>query len=277
MLVSSRGGRAACLDAKLCGFFRADRMLPLPWPSALALQTVAVRARSEAAACGGRDSRPVTIFFRGRLGSTKETQEVRVRIPLLRGVSGAQVAIVGSDRLLPSAGSFAAKNGMGSVHRLRRLEGEAYAKALLRAKYCLVPPGDVRAPSHRLYDAIAAGCVPILVGINTHELPLARQLRYTAFSASLSRSAFLKDPLYACEALIHRLEPAYAAMRRALADARPRLLYGVSDSGQLPDAQAPNASVPSPFGELAGMLLREHRMAVLEATPAAVPWPSVRI
>ena len=32
-LVSGRGGFAACLDAKLCGFFKPERVLPLPWPS----------------------------------------------------------------------------------------------------------------------------------------------------------------------------------------------------------------------------------------------------
>ena len=55
-------------------------------------------------------------------------------------------------------------------------------------------------------------------------------------------------------------------MLRALADARTRLLYGVTDGNG--SATAALSSVVA-YGEVAGLLLREHRMAVQEAPTAA--------
>ena len=85
---------------------------------------------------------------------------------------------------------------------------------------------------------------------------------------------------------MHRLEPAYPAMLRALADARPRLLYGVGEQGPMPmriteplTSAAPMGSAndssvavvaqaaPPRFGEVAGLLLREHQMAVAGTAP----------
>ena len=44
------------------------------------------------------------------------------------------------------------------------MEGGSYARAMLKAKYCLVPASDHGASAGaRLYDAIAAGCVPLII------------------------------------------------------------------------------------------------------------------
>ena len=300
-LVSSRGGRTACLDARLCGGFKPDRMLPLPWPSSPFLQRPSVRELVDEEACGrGRGGpgfmlgyspgpRSVSLFFRGGLGASKEAQELRVRLPLLRQISGVQIGIVGSERLDPKPALFASKNKMGSINRLRRMDEESYARMMLKSKFCLAPAGDVGTPGARLFDAIAAGCVPILIGVDPSKLPLSRQLSYAKFTASITRSAFIKDPVYACESLMHRLEPALPAMLRALADARPRLLYGVGEQGPMPmritqplTSAAPMGSAndssvavvaqaaPPRFGEVAGLLLREHQMAVAGTAPTTL-------
>jgi hypothetical protein len=55
-------------------------------------------------------------------------------------------------------------------------------------------------------------------------------------------------------------------MLRALADARPRLLYGVGADGPLPSDDT--NSTPPLFGDVGAMLLRENRMAVEAGTTA---------
>ena len=261
-LVSGRGGFAACLDAKLCGFFKPERVLPLPWPSLHLLQTAAVRSLVDSEACGVRRSanspygaRSTTLFFRGGLGTSKAAQDLRIRIPLLKSLSGAQIAIIGNDHVLPSSQSILSKNGQAKVNKLKRMDEQTYARSMLKSKFCLCPAGDVGvSPGQRLYDAIAAGCVPILLGVDAKQLPLAKQIDYKKFTASLSKQGFTKDPVYAIESIIHRLEPNHPNMLRALADARGRLLYGTSDDGY------PIVQSSRNFSEAAGMLLREFRM-----------------
>ena len=141
------------------------------------------------------------------------------------------------------------------VNKLKRMDEQTYARSMLKSKFCLCPAGDVGvSPGQRLYDAIAAGCVPILLGVDAKQLPLAKQIDYKKFTASLSKQGFTKDPVYAIESIIHRLEPNHPNMLRALADARGRLLYGTSDDGY------PIVQSSRNFSEAAGMLLREFRM-----------------
>lgn len=268
MLVSSRGGRAACLDPKLCGFFKADRSLTLPWvASSATLQHIAVRTQVDDEACGRRkqgpssSSRSIPLYFRGALGASKESQDLRVRLLMLRqGIAGAQVTIIGKEQLLPSVQSYLSKNSL-KLNRLRRMEDQPYAQQLLKAKFCLCPVGDVTTPGQRLFDAVAAGCVPVLIGVDKTVLPLARQLDYNKFSAQLSRTGFMKDPVYALEGLLHKLESQLPAMQRALADARTRLLYGARNPWGKDDPRA-NGSTTS-LGAFGSMLVREHRLAVL--------------
>ena len=311
-LVSSRGGRAACLDVKLCGAFKGGKMLPLPWAASPTLQRAVVRELVDNEACGVKRSaypfgerRSATLFFRGGLGASKEGQELRVRIPLLRKLSGTMIGITGGDKMMPPTYEYLAKNGIKGINRLRKMEGDVYTRTLLKAKYCLVPPADhLGTPGGRLLDAVATGCVPILVGIEPEALPLAHQLRYETFSGAISRRDFLRDPVYHVEALLGKLEAGYPQMLRALADARPRLLYGVGEHGPLlglpasstapltapsampaqvemsgGDANATTSSrttatvvppEPPRFGDVAGLLLREFKMAVA-ATPPSEP------
>lgn len=110
---------------------------------------------------------------------------------------------------------------------MSRLDQDKYARMLLRSTFCLAPVGDRGTPGARLFEAIGAGCVPLIVGLSDDaELPLAKQIAYSRFAGFLSRSAFAKDPVYALSALVHRLTPRLPAMRQALADARHRLAHG---------------------------------------------------
>ena len=81
------------------------------------------------------------------------------------------------------------------LSRLKRMEGTTYGRMLSNSKFCLCPTGDIASPGQRLYDAIAAGCVPIMIGVNAQSLPFARPVDYTKFAGFASRSSFLKDPV----------------------------------------------------------------------------------
>lgn len=251
--LASRGGHAACLDVKLCGAFKGDRVLALPWPPLAALQTAAVRASTDDEACARRRvERKIMLFFRGSLGSTADSQALRVRLLMLRQISGVVATLVGSEHWQTKASEYAAQMHL-STSRLRRMDAEQYAKLMLSSQFCACPVGDIATPGQRLYDAIAAGCVPIVIGTNADALPFARQVDYSKFAGFISRSAFLKDPVYAFEGMIHKLTPALPAMRRALADARHHLLYGTLP----PNDDALTVDSEPSLGHVATLLLRE--------------------
>lgn len=257
VLVSSRGGRAACLAPALCGAFKADRMLVLPWAAPPHLQVRSVRAAADGFACGrgratGTAQKTVSVLFRGSFGASAEAQTLRVRMPLLRQIADAQISIVGSERLQPKPAEYLARSKV-AVHRLKRMEGEAYARALARARYCLVPAGDMTTPGQRLIEAVAAGCVPILIGIDARALPLGRVLTYSRFTGAISRASFQRDPVFAVEGVLHKLAPQYPTLLRHLADARQHLLYGVTADA--------NSSTPVAIGDVGALLLQEFQAA----------------
>ena len=73
----------------------------------------------------------------------------------------------------------------------------------------------------------------------------------------------MKDPVYACETLMHKLESKLPAMRRALADARQRLLYGYGVVISTASSSSSTTSGTSSVGAVFPMLIKEHRMATV--------------
>lgn len=241
---ASKGGAvAACLSWGTCGGFKPPAGVALlPSPPLAELTSARTRAMVDAEACGGggfgaasaagSDRRSLQLFFRGSLGRTKEAQSLRVRIALLRAVAGAEVRFTGSELLQPSAVAFAASHKV-SLNSRAKADVQTYVRGMLRSRFCLAPLGDEPSPGQRLFDAIAAGCVPIIVG-NLHDrstLPFSAHLDYSRFSGSIPRERFLADPVLAVEALLHKLQPQLPTLRHALADARRRLGFGSSDVG----------------------------------------------
>jgi hypothetical protein len=68
-----------------------------------------------------------------------------------------------------------------------------YAQGMLRADFCVLPRGDEADPGRRLLDAVAAGCVPMIIG-DTIRLPLAPLIAYKNFTVRVPESEFLRDP-----------------------------------------------------------------------------------
>uniref|UniRef100_A0A7S3BR44 Exostosin GT47 domain-containing protein n=2 Tax=Haptolina ericina TaxID=156174 RepID=A0A7S3BR44_9EUKA len=140
-----------------------------------------------------------------------------------------------------------------------KADTETYAHMMRRARFCLAPTGELPTPGRRLVDAIAAGCVPILVG--DVALPFAQIIDYKRFCGFISRRSFLSDPVEATEKVLHELEPRRAQLLQALADARQRLLYGTGDLGPYH-----NATLLGGVGEL---ILREVAAARAQPSPSS--------
>lgn len=68
-----------------------------------------------------------------------------------------------------------------------------YATELLKSEYCLHFRGDTTT-SRRVYDAIAAGCVPVIVSDNTH-VPFTSSINWNAFTVAIPERALLQVPL----------------------------------------------------------------------------------
>jgi hypothetical protein len=78
---------------------------------------------------------------------------------------------------------------------------------MLRADFCVLPRGDEANPGRRLLDAVAAGCVPMIIG-DTIRLPLAPLIAYKNFSVRVPESEFLRDP----HAAVNEVLAAYHAL-----------------------------------------------------------------
>ena len=123
-----------------------------------------------------RTNRSTLLFFRGHLPrSTIDTKQVRRNLLLkLQGLPGVQVE--------------AATAQPGAVYEPH----DAYLAKMMRAAFCLAPRGDT-ASSKRLYEAIAAGCVPVIIS-DTLRLPFERRLRWADFSIRMREDDVLKAP-----------------------------------------------------------------------------------
>ena len=80
--------------------------------------------------------------------------------------------------------------------------------ALARSVFCLVPAGDTFISS-RIYSAIGAGCLPVLLGSHiwdTGVLAFSSRIDYRAFAVAVDDHAYLRSP--------HGLVPKLRAMPR---------------------------------------------------------------
>lgn len=72
------------------------------------------------------------------------------------------------------------------------LPHEAYVTELLSSTFCLAPRGDTSS-SKRVYEALAAGCIPVIVS-DALKLPFERQLDWTRLSVRLDEKTVAAAP-----------------------------------------------------------------------------------
>ena len=81
----------------------------------------------------------------------------------------------------------------------------------------------------RLVDAVAAGCIPLLLG-DTIRPPLGSLLKYSDFTVKIPEAEFLRYPKQVVGDALDAAGPRLAELRRNLLRARDELLLGYGDA-----------------------------------------------
>lgn len=172
--------------------------------------------------------RRTTLFFRGAHGTEEQAQAVRAKLVELKGVSGVSADIKFTRG---GPGKLSAKTrgvlgvGAGSKDVRMPYNTDLYASGMLHSDFCLLPRGDTTNPGRRLLDAVAAGCVPMIIG-DTLKLPLRSLVRFESFTVRVVESEFLRYPQTAVGEALQAAVPRLGELRRALLGARDELLLG---------------------------------------------------
>lgn len=112
------------------------------------------------------------------------------------------------------------------------LTSSEYSQRLLSAKYCLILRGDTTS-SKRLFSAVAAGCVPVIISDGL-KLPFARIIDYTTFTFTFQES--IVHDLKSLFDYLRNVSPVkYVRMRCAMTEARRYLIFDHS-SGRVANA-----------------------------------------
>lgn len=197
----------------------------------------------------GGHARPTLLYFAGSLDVCCAGREIRCAVAELVGNQPHLVAVRIEPSLRDSEGpmppctaralnrSRSSGGRLGERQRLKSANLGAASSApaavraarqMARARFCLVPAGD-ECVSSRLYTAIAAGCLPVVI-CDWLRGAFDWAARYGAFWIKVPRVQFLKDPASVLEVL-RSMPPAEEARRRALLDAaRADVLYARADS-----------------------------------------------
>ena len=128
------------------------------------------------------------------------------------------------------------------------LSADAGASGALHADFCVVVKGDHKLqPVQDLTDAVAAGCVPILLGVNPKDLPLPKALDYSTFTLTIDDLEFRRYPLETAKTALEAAAPKLPELRKALGRRarrhRPRLRRGAARGrGGAPTAPTPPSS-----------------------------------
>jgi hypothetical protein len=105
---------------------------------------------------------------------------------------------------------------------------EAYLQRMIRSTFCLAPRGDT-ASSRRVYEAIAAGCIPVIIA-DKLQLPFERRLKYEEFTLRISEADALARPLRLLKRLRAMPAPRIREMQQKLRQARPAFLWHTDPS-----------------------------------------------
>jgi len=108
--------------------------------------------------------------------------------------------------------------------RVPNYSAHQYVRELRESQYCLHLRGDT-STSRRIYDALAAGCVPVIISDDSH-LPFKSQIDWDSFTVSINEDELIEHKSRVPQALIEN--PAVLRQKQeALRKAQEDLLYGM--------------------------------------------------
>ena len=129
-----------------------------------------------------------------------------------------------------SAWSFSSSESSSSINAAQISMSYRAGHAMARSIFCLIPAGDTYISS-RLYSAIGAGCLPVILGDPILRVAaFASRVNYSSFAVMVSEELFVRQP--------HMLVPLLRSMPRAevrrrqqaLAEARPQIVFEAANS-----------------------------------------------
>ena len=232
---------------------------------------------------GGESSgRNISIFSMGQLshglpdvttGKMHGGQRIRLAHATWATLPGAVVRFTdGSSKMKPlNPINVRMANTRWNVTRetlgklaVSRLDGGGYAALVRRSVFCVVPAGDT-ATTRKLYDALAGGCVPVILSDRLWNDPALVRVQRDGFQVGgrailehfavvVNETALIEDPQREGEKLLAIPPERIAELQRAGAQvARNHLIYGWGD----PDSTRKDAVFGRAAGSLVSMLV-EH-------------------
>ena len=165
-----------------------------------------------------------------------------------------------------------------------------YARHMLDSTFCLIPRGDTPT-TNRLFDAISAGCIPVIVSENIDlVLPFSTFLDWRQFSVRLPQDLVLSNPRSLLE-MLHGLSAKHVQkLQQELLKVRRHLIYGAgSISGErfapgkvaelaMASLFCPLMPVPPHWGDQIPSRPRPHPTTptthVTHQSPPTAPWTS---
>ena len=174
---------------------------------------------------GSSSDRELLLYFRGTL----DFGSARARLGVLTTLGWPQV-------IFDTQASRATLGADAWIQRSNR----GYAESMLRSTFCLIASGHT-CQTRRFFDAVAAGCLPLLVDCPTSVRPFDERVHYPGFTLYYPLERIVERPI-AFVRCLHALqtEPQHREKlrrwRKALQAARRELIYGWYDP--LPPANA---------------------------------------
>jgi len=145
---------------------------------------------------------------RGLQGTLGKQTEARMALRELVGMKHHDVYVSSDD---------------DSKRDLKR--GTSYSDGMLGATFCWIPRGD-NPTSRRIFDAVAAGCIPVVVSDDiARYLPFRWAVDWRAMILQVPEAVFTRNAKGVAEAVLALPDAAVAALRKRLDAARYKLLW----------------------------------------------------
>ena len=147
---------------------------------------------------------------------------------------------------------------------------EQFANTVMRSRFCFAPRGDTLS-SRRLFDAVAAGCIPIITDEQIRQgiVPFSEIIDYRKFCVVVNSDTFSNK--HRLRGLVNGLlgmkYERYSFLRTNLNDARPYLVYGNVDKEYV----EPGTGVFRSFAMLAFNTLKKEGHWACTPVPVYLP------
>jgi len=179
------------------------------WPSPLVTIPYVPSRQLAEATVRSQDARPIRVYFRGNLQLDSAAKTGASRGERLR------------QHLTKAFGSI---SGALLVDSTTNYSHEGYIEEMQRSVFCIVPAGDTPT-SRRLFDAIAAGCVPVIVADNI-TLPFSGFIEWDSFIVRIRENDVINHAAKVTKTMLSIPEEKIKDMQQKLLATRDDFVYG---------------------------------------------------